>query len=128
MVNLGVLEDEQGNLGQARHWYQQAIGTGHPDQAPRAMFNLGVLEGAGQPRPGPALVAARPSVPATPTRHPGRCSTSASWKTSEGNLGQARHWYQQAIGTGHPDQAPKAMVNLGVLEDEQGNPGQARHW
>ena len=41
---------------------------------------------------------------------------------------QARHWYQQAIGTGHPDQAPKAMFNLGNLERVQGNFDQARHW
>ncbi len=34
----------------------------------------------------------------------------------------------QAINTGDPDQAPKAMFGLGVLEDEQGDPGKARHW
>ena len=46
----------------------------------------------------------------------------------QGNFDPARHWYQQAIGTGHPDQAPRAMFNLGDLEYEQGNLGQARHW
>ena len=41
MVNLGVLLEEQGDLEGARAAYQQAIDTGHPDQAPRAMLNLG---------------------------------------------------------------------------------------
>ena len=31
-------------------------------------------------------------------------------------------------GDSHPDQAPRAMVDLGDLEREQGNPDQARHW
>ena len=46
----------------------------------------------------------------------------------QGNPGQARHWYQQAIATGHPGHAPAAMVDLGILEYGQGDPGQARHW
>ena len=236
MDYLGILEGSRAIPDQARHWYQQAIGTGHPDVAPSAMVNLGRLEEsrairtrpgtgtsrpsapatprrrlgrwstsanlekrAGRPGPGPALVPAghrhrpprggadrwstsvswntsratwpgpalvpaghrhrpprrgaqgdgqprrrwkenrairarpgtgtsRPSAPATPTRRPGRWSTSAILKKEQGDLGQARHWYQQAIGTGHPDQAPRAMVNLGDLEEKQGDLGQARHW
>ena len=38
------LEKELGNLAQGPRWYQQAIDTGHPDQAPKAMYNLGGLE------------------------------------------------------------------------------------
>jgi hypothetical protein len=44
MLNLGVLEREEGKLSRARRWYEQAIGTGHPDQASGAMFDLGNLE------------------------------------------------------------------------------------
>ena len=43
MVNLGVLLDEQGDVEGARAAYQRAIDSGHPDEAPRAMVNLGVL-------------------------------------------------------------------------------------
>lgn len=39
----------------------------------------------------------------------------------------ARHSWQQAIATGHIDSAPTAMLNLGILEEEQGNLDQARH-
>ena len=41
MFNLGVLENRKENLDQARHWYQQAIITGHPDHG---------THGNGQPR------------------------------------------------------------------------------
>lgn len=34
----------------------------------------------------------------------------------------------QRICAPMPDQAPTAMVNLGVPEKEQGDAGQARHW
>ena len=38
----------------------------------------------------------------------------------------ARAAYQRAIDSGHPDAAPKAMVNLGVLLAEQGDVEGAR--
>ncbi|MDN5797050.1 MAG: hypothetical protein L0H79_15010 [Intrasporangium sp.] len=42
--NLGVLEQEQGEVAAARAAYQLAIDSGHADQAPRAAFNLGILD------------------------------------------------------------------------------------
>jgi TolA-binding protein len=42
-VYLGVLLRRQGNVAGAKAAYQRAIGSGHPDQAPKAAFNLGAL-------------------------------------------------------------------------------------
>ncbi len=128
MVNLGILEEEQGNLGQARHWWEQAIATGHPDQAPTAMVDLGILE----EEQGNLGQARHWYEQAIATGHPDQAPTAmlklGILKEEQGNLGQARHWWKQAIATGHPNAAPRAMVNLGVLEQEQDNLGQARHW
>lgn len=44
MCNLADLENKQGNHGQARHWYQKAISTGHPRAANQAQHKLGVLD------------------------------------------------------------------------------------
>jgi hypothetical protein len=44
MNNLGILEGEDGNLGQARHWYQQAIATSHPEATSRAQQELRALD------------------------------------------------------------------------------------
>jgi Tfp pilus assembly protein PilF len=37
------------------------------------------------------------------------------------DLDGAQAAYRQAIGTGHPDQSPKAAVNLGLLRERQGD-------
>jgi tetratricopeptide (TPR) repeat protein len=60
-----------------------------------------------------------------------RCALASSLglvEEAEGNPDQARHWYQQAIATGHPDAAPEAMINFAILEAAQGNPDLARFW
>ncbi len=44
MFKLGVLESEQGDPGQARHWYQQAISTGRPEITSRAQHELRALD------------------------------------------------------------------------------------
>jgi hypothetical protein len=44
MVNLGNLEHDQGNLDQARDWYQQATSTGHPETTNRAHQELRALD------------------------------------------------------------------------------------
>jgi TPR repeat protein len=43
MVNLAILEDEQGNLDQARHWYRQAIASDHPKMTGAAQSRLRTL-------------------------------------------------------------------------------------
>jgi Tfp pilus assembly protein PilF len=40
---------------------------------------------------------------------------------AQGDAAGAQAAYLQAIGTGHPDQAPKAAVNLGLLRERQGD-------
>jgi hypothetical protein len=44
MVNLGNMEKDLGNVAQARHWYQQAIGTGHPEMAHQAQQEMRALD------------------------------------------------------------------------------------
>jgi len=47
-------------------------------------------------------------------------------ESQQGNKGQARRWWEQAAATGHADAAPRAMINLGVLDQELGNEEGAR--
>ena len=116
------------NPQRSRHWYQQAISSGHPDHASAAMVGLGLLE----EEQGDAGQARHWYQQAVSSGHPDAASKAmvnlGNLEDEQGDAGQARHWYQQAIGSGHPDHAPAAMVNLGVLEDEQGDAVQARHW
>jgi TPR repeat protein len=44
LFNLGSLEDERGNVDQARHWYQQAAATGHTEAISRVQQRLRVLD------------------------------------------------------------------------------------
>jgi Tfp pilus assembly protein PilF len=46
----------------------------------------------------------------------------------QGAVDQARRWYRAAVDTHHPDEAPRAMVNLGMLEAQQGKFDQADDW
>ena len=52
----------------------------------------------------------------------------ALWLNSHQEVDQARRWYTQAIDSGHADEAPRAMVGLGVLESGEGNIDEARRW
>ena len=119
---------QTGDVNGARRWYTKIIGTGHPDEAPKAMFNLGNLEDE-QGNPGEArrwwgeAIGTGQSDAA-----PSAMVNLGVLEKEQGNPGEARRWYAKANATGHPDAAPRAMVNLGVLEQEQGNPGEARRW
>ena len=61
----------------------------------------------------------RPSTPATPTRRRGRVRPGVLL-AEQGDVQGAKAAYQQAIDSGHADEAPTAAVNLGVLLQEQG--------
>jgi tetratricopeptide (TPR) repeat protein len=52
----------------------------------------------------------------------------ARWLHKSGDHQGARHWYRRTVAAGDPDYAPRAILNLGALEDEQGDAEQARHW
>jgi TPR repeat protein len=43
-------------------------------------------------------------------------------------VAEARRWFRAAVDSGHPDQAPAAMVNLGLLEGQEGRLPEARRW
>ena len=44
MLDLGNLEEKQSDIVQARHWYGEAIATGHPDLAEQARQALRDLD------------------------------------------------------------------------------------
>ena len=44
MVHLANLEYEQGNVKRARRWLTKVIDANRPDSAPKAMFNMAILE------------------------------------------------------------------------------------
>ena len=125
---IAMLFYEHAEWASSRDWWQQAIATGHPEVAPRAMVELGVLE----KMDGDLGQARHWYQQAIATGHPDQAPRAmfqlGVLEQTEGDPGQARHWYQQAIATGHPEVAPTAMVNLGILEQADGDPGQARHW
>ena len=124
---LAVLFYDHAEWASSRYWWQQAIAAGHPDQAPRAMVNLGLLDAL----QGDLGQARHWYQQAIATGHPDQAPRAmvnlGDLEDGQDDLGQARHWYQQAIATGHPDQAPRAMVNLGLLEAHQRDSDRARH-
>ncbi|GAA2392599.1 hypothetical protein GCM10010404_57330 [Nonomuraea africana] len=81
MFNLGVLEEGCGNAEAARHWYAKAVESGHAEAAPRAMFNLGLLE------------------------------------DRAGDRTRARGHYLMAVGSGHEEAAARARANLEALSE-----------
>ena len=125
---LARLFFEHAEWAASRDWWKQALSTAHPDEAPRAMIGLGVVEF----RQGDLSRARHWFQQAIATNHPDYAPKAmvnlGVLEDRQGDLGQARHWYQQAIATNHPDEAPKAMVGLGVVEEQQGDLDQARHW
>ncbi|MBO4274572.1 tetratricopeptide repeat protein, partial [Microbispora triticiradicis] len=52
----------------------------------------------------------------------------AAWLYTVADWAEARRWFKKAIATGDTDEAPKAMIRLGSLEEELGDLAQARHW
>lgn len=122
MVCLGLLERRQGDLGEARHWYEQAIGTGHPDQAATAMVGLGILE-TEQGDLGQARQWYRQAIGTSHAEYaPMAMVNLGNLEAGHGDLGQARHWYQQAIAIGHAGAVLLAQQELRALdrhEDER---------
>ncbi|HET8681661.1 MAG TPA: tetratricopeptide repeat protein, partial [Micromonosporaceae bacterium] len=117
-----------GHITAARRWFTRAVDTGHPDQAPAAMVNLGNLE-AGQGDPDEAR---RWYGRAAGTCHsytaPVAMVNLGNLEEEQGNIVEARRWFTRAASTSHPELAPKAILNLGFLEREQGNIVEARRW
>jgi tetratricopeptide (TPR) repeat protein len=115
-----------GRLLEARQWYRRVIASGHPDHAPTAMLDLGVLEREdGQPDE-----ARRRFGEAIATGHRGEAARGmvnlGVLDRELGLLDEARRWYEEAIRSRDPHQAPRAMVNLGILERKEGRVAAAR--
>jgi tetratricopeptide (TPR) repeat protein len=115
-----------GRLLDARRWYRRVITSGHPEHAPTAMLDLGVLEREdGQPDE-----ARRWFGEAIATRHrseaPRGMVNLGVLDRELGRVDEARRWYEEAIRSRDPDQAPRAMVNLGILERKEGHVAAAR--
>jgi TPR repeat protein len=127
MRQLGYAERDV-NPNHARTWWQRAVDSGHPDQAPYAMVSLGFLE----KEQGDVDQARSWWQRAVDSGHPDqapRAMVSLGFLEKEqGDVDQARDWWQRAVDSGHPDYAPQAMGNLGVLEKEQGDVDQSRSW
>ena len=115
MVDLGVLEKDQGVVDQARHWYQQAVNSDHPDYAPAAMVNLGNLE----KDQGVVDQARHWYQQAVNSDHPDNASAAmvnlGFLEEDQGVVDQARHWYQRVIDSSHPQYTPMAKQYLRKL-------------
>ena len=105
---------------QAIRAYQQVIDSGHPEEAPRAAFDLGLM----LDKLDEYNLAEEAYQQAIDSGHPEEAPRAAF------NLGilfgereeydRAVEAYQQAIDSGHAEWTPKAVFNLGMLFEERG--------
>jgi tetratricopeptide (TPR) repeat protein len=103
-VRLGLLRKRLGDAEGAAAAFEQAAASGHPDAAPLASLNLRLLAsrpGDGQGAPEDALAVVR--------------------MLAQGDIEGARRACERVIASGHPDEAPRAAVDLGALLASQGD-------
>ena len=128
MINLGTLEEQEGNTEEARVWWSKVVETNHPEAAPNAMFNLANLEadlGNTQDARGwydKVLASGHPD------KAPKAMFNLGHLEEKLGRVNKAREWLTKASKTSHPDVAPAAMYDLGFLEARLGNIRKARAW
>jgi Tfp pilus assembly protein PilF len=116
--NLGLLLAEQGDVEGARAAFQQAIASGHPDEAPRAARNLGLLLAEQGDIEG-ARAALQQAIASGHSDEAPRAARSLGMLLRRDDVRGACAAFQQAIASGHPDQAPRAAVNLGITLAKQ---------
>ena len=88
---------------------EQAAASGHPDAAPLASLNLRLLRNRlGNGRAAP------------------RGATEVVRLVAQGDVAAARRACERVIASGHPDEAPRAAVELGALLAMQGDVDGAR--
>jgi tetratricopeptide (TPR) repeat protein len=108
-LNLGVLRRRQGDTDGAVAAFEQAVASGHADAAPLASLNLRLLRSrAGNGRRAP------------------RGAMDVFQLVAQGDVAEARRACEQVIASGHPDEAPRAAVDLGALLAMQGDIDGAR--
>jgi tetratricopeptide (TPR) repeat protein len=123
---LGILLKEQGDTEGAREAYQEAIDSGHPDAASKAMNNLGVLLEEQGDIEGARAAYQRAIDSGHTDEAPNAALNLGNLLSEQGDIEGARAAYQRAIDSGHTDRAPMAVVNLGVLLGKQGDDEGAR--
>jgi non-ribosomal peptide synthetase-like protein len=108
-LSLGMLRKRLGDAEGAAAAFEHAGASGHPDAAPLASLNLRLLRnqpGNGQRAPGGAADVVR--------------------LVAQGDVAAARRACERVIASGHPDEAPRAAVDLGALLAMQGDIDGAR--
>jgi tetratricopeptide (TPR) repeat protein len=108
-LNLGLLRKRLGDAEGAAAAFEQAAASGHPDAAPLASLNLRVLRS--RPRDGRLALEGGSQVVRL---------------LAQQDIAGARRVCEQVMASGHPDEAPRAAVDLGVLLAMQGDIGGAR--
>jgi non-ribosomal peptide synthetase-like protein len=108
-VRLGLLRKRLGDAEGAAAAFEQAGASGHPDAAPLASLNLRLLanrpgDGQGAPEDAMAVVT----------------------MLAQGDVESARRICERVMASGHPDDAPRAAVDLGALLASQGDIDGAR--
>lgn len=121
---LGNVLEELRRNDDAVAAYRRAMATGHPEAAPRAAFNLGVLlERLHTTTPDWRSMTTAYQV-AIDSGHPEWAPMAmvnrAALLARVGWRHDAVDAYRAAIATGHPEQAPIAATNLGLLLTEMG--------
>src|SRR5215216_4873076 len=106
------ISDRQGEYGRAVEAYKQAIDSEHPEAAPRAAFNLGIL----LEQIGEYDLAQEAYQQVIASEHPEEAPRAAfnlgSMLDRQGAYARAEEAYQQAINSGHPEVAPEGVRNL----------------
>jgi Tfp pilus assembly protein PilF len=113
--NLGLLLAEQGDVEGARAAFQQAIASGHPDEAPRAARNLGLLLAEQGDVEGARAAFQQAIASGHPDEAPRAARNLGLLLAEQGDIEGARAALQQAIASGHSDDAPRAARSLGML-------------
>gem|GEM_PF-882382 len=108
-VSLGMLRKQLGDAEGAVAAFEQASASGHPDAAPLASLNLRLLRN----QLGNGQVAAA-------------SATDVVRLVAQGDVAAARRACELVIASGHPDEAPRAAVDLGALLAMQGDIDGAR--
>jgi non-ribosomal peptide synthetase-like protein len=108
-LNLGLLRKRLGDAEGAAAAFEQAAASGHPDAAPLASLNLRLLHH--RPRDGQRALEGGAQVVRL---------------LAEQDIVGARRLCERVMASGHPDESPRAAVDLGALLAMQGDIGGAR--
>ena len=107
------------SLSELKTWvdgaWQQAIGSGHPNEAPLAAFNLAVLLAERGDMDGAKAAYLQAMASGDPDYAAMAAVNLGTLLVKQGDTRGAEDAWQQAVGSGHPDQAPMAAVNLGQV-------------